>query len=105
VEGLAAGPVAFVDDGDLTAVPDGAVLAVPSDFVGEFAGDPTRLGALLDSHEGVTSYAAIVARELDLPMIADVELPTDLTAGSKVTVDAERGIVYEDAIGEDRGAA
>jgi pyruvate kinase len=105
VEGLATGPVAFVDDGDLTAVPDGAVLAVPSDFVGEFAGDPTRLGALLDSHEGVTSYAAIVARELDLPMIADVELPTDLTAGSKVTVDAERGIVYEDAIGEDRGTA
>jgi pyruvate kinase len=103
VDGLATGPLASVGDGDLGDVPEGAVLAVPGDFDGEFSGDTSRLGAILDAHEGVTSYAAIVARELDIPMISDVSLPDDVGDGTMVTVDAERGVVYEDAVDDHDG--
>ena len=46
----------------------------------------------------MTSYAAIVARELDLPMISNASLPRDIDSGTVVTLDAERGIVYDEAI-------
>jgi pyruvate kinase len=45
----------------------------------------------------MTGYAAIVARELDIPMICHAPLPADATDGRQVTLDAERGVVYADA--------
>jgi pyruvate kinase len=102
VDGFATGPLTPVGDGDLSAVSDGAVLTVPADFEGEFSGDTGRIGAILDGHEGVTSYAAIIARELDIPMISNVTLPLSAPEDTQVTVDAERGVVYEDAIGDER---
>ncbi|PSP84760.1 pyruvate kinase [Halobacteriales archaeon QS_1_68_17] len=100
VEGLATGPVHRVPDGDLADVPEGGIAVVPADFDGEFDGDLAKLGGLLDGHAGVTGYAVIVARELGIPAISDVTLPEDVADGTVVTLDAERGVVYEDAVGE-----
>jgi len=98
VEGIVSGELHWTDDGDLTDVPEGAILAVPEGFEGEFTGDVKKLGGIVDRHEGMTSYAAIVARELELPMVTDVSLSRDVESGTVITVDAERGIVYDEAI-------
>jgi len=50
----------------------------------------------------MTSYAAIVARELDIPMVSDAQIPGHVADGDVITLDAERGVIYEDAIGERR---
>ncbi|MBO4246309.1 pyruvate kinase [Halomicrobium sp. IBSBa] len=101
VDGLVSGPVYHVPDGDLSDVPDGAVISIAADFDGEFDGEVERIGGIVDAHDGTTGYAAIVARELSIPMIANAELP-DLADGTQVTLDAERGIVYEDTTEDDR---
>ncbi|MFC7142742.1 pyruvate kinase [Halosimplex aquaticum] len=98
VEGLVSGELHWTEDGDLSAVPEGAILAVPEDFDGEFSGDVEKLAGVIDRHGGMTSYAAIVARELELPMISNASLPRDIDSGTVVTLDAERGIVYDEAI-------
>jgi pyruvate kinase len=81
-------------------VPEGAVLSVPEGFEGEFSGDAAKLAGIVDAHRGTTGYAAMVARELSLPMIADARLPEAVADGKEVTLDAERGIVYDDAVRE-----
>ncbi|WP_262177615.1 pyruvate kinase [Haloarcula laminariae] len=96
VEGLVTGPVYHVGDGDITDAPDGALLVVPEGFDGEFSGDTERIGGIVDAHEGITSYAAIVARELSIPMISDAALP-DAEDDDILTLDAERGVVYEES--------
>ena len=98
VGGVVSGELHWTEDGDLTAVPEGAILAVPEDFDGEFTGDVEKLACIVDLHEGMTSYAAIVARELDIPMVTDTSLSRDVQSGTVITVDAERGIVYDEAI-------
>ncbi|WP_276271783.1 pyruvate kinase [Haloarcula litorea] len=102
VDGLVTGPVYHAADGDVTEAPDGAILVVPEDFDGEFDGDVSRAGAIIDAHQGITSYAAIVARELGIPMIADASLPDHVTDGTTVTLDAERAVVYEEIAGPER---
>jgi len=104
VEGLASGELHWTEDGDLSAVPEGAILAIPEDFDVEFTGDVRSLGGIVDRHGGMTSYAAIVAREVGVPMISNASLSRDRETGSVVTLDAERGIVYEGVVG-DRGDA
>jgi pyruvate kinase len=100
VEGFVSGELHWVGDGDLSSIPAGAVLAVPDGFDGEFTGDVESLGGIVDEHGGMTSYAAVVARELDIPMISAVTLPEDVGSGPVVTLDAERGIVYDEAVHE-----
>jgi pyruvate kinase len=92
VEGFATGPVVTATDGDLDGIPDGAILAVPADFAGEFDGDLSRVAGIVDARDGVTGYAAIVARELGVPAISGIAL--DVADGTMVTLDAERGVVY-----------
>ncbi|EMA41217.1 pyruvate kinase [Halococcus hamelinensis] len=99
VTGRVAGPLHHAPDGDLTTVPEGAVLFVSQTFDGEFAGDPRKLGGVVSAHQGVTGYAAIVARETGLPMISNVSLPDSLADGDEVTLDAGRGVVYEGRVG------
>ena len=101
VRGRAIGPVARCPDGDLTDVPEGAILVLPEGFDAEFAGDASRLGAIVDARAGMTGYPALVARELGLPMVSGATL--DVPDGSVVTVDAERGIVYEGEITGETG--
>jgi len=102
VSGLVTGSLYLVEDGDITDAPDGAVLAMPKDFDGEFTGDTSRIGGIVDAHEGITSYAAIVARELSIPMVSDAVLPEYVENGDTVTLDAERGILYEESVGREQ---
>jgi len=97
VPGRVSGPVARPTGGDLSRVPDGAVLVLPADFDDEFDGDLQRLSGIVDAASGVTGYPAMVARELDIPMVSGVPVDS-LTEGLTVTLDAERGVVYEGAI-------
>jgi pyruvate kinase len=91
--GRAAGPVFASPDGDLTDCPDGAIVVVPSSFDGEFGGDLSAIGGLVTAAQGMTSYPAMVARELDVPMVGGVSL--SVADGTPVTVDGDRGVVYE----------
>jgi pyruvate kinase len=102
VAGTATGQLVKVSDGDLTNLPEGAILAVPADFDGEFSGDLSPVRGIVDGHSGMTGYAAIVARELGVPMICDAEIPVEVERGSKVTLDAERGVLYADPLRTDR---
>jgi len=49
----------------------------------------------------MTGYAAVVARELDIPMICHAGLP-DVPDGTEVMLDAERGVLYSNETGDDR---
>jgi len=100
VAGHVTGPLVRTDDGDLTDAPDGAIVAVPASFDGEFAGDLSRIGGLVDAHDGMTGYAAIVARELDVPAICGATLDSDVAEGVDLTLDAERGVLYADPLAE-----
>ncbi|MFC4360039.1 pyruvate kinase [Halobium salinum] len=95
VGGRVAGPVFRSTDGDLSAAPKGALLVLPAEFDGEFDGDARKLGGIVDARAGMTGYPALVARELDIPMVSGAPLPDELRDGETVTLDAERGVVYE----------
>lgn len=98
VSGFVTGPIHRVTDGDLSEAPEGAILAVPSTFDGEFTGDLQSIGGIIDAHDGMTGYGAIIARELGVPMVSQVSI--DLADGRVVSVDAERGVVYADPVDE-----
>ncbi|WP_224269942.1 pyruvate kinase [Haloprofundus salinisoli] len=95
VGGRVAGPVVRLTDGDLSEIPDGALVALDRTFDDELTGDVDRLGGIVDAREGMTGYPALVAREVDIPMISGASLPEDVDDGTLVTLDAERGIVYD----------
>jgi pyruvate kinase len=95
VGGRVTGPLARNHDGDLTDVPDGAVLALSADFDGEFVGDTSKIVGIVDARPGMTGYPALVARELGIPMVSGAPLPDALPDGTALTLDAERGVVYE----------
>ena len=95
VGGRVAGPLAVSTDGDLAGVPDGAILSLPATFDGEFGGDTTKLAGIVDARPGMTGYPALVARELDIPMISGAPLPDRVPSGAVLTLHAERGVIYE----------
>jgi pyruvate kinase len=97
VSGYVSGPLYHVPDGDLSAVPEGAIAALGPDFEDEFEGDVSRLAGIVDARPGMTGYPAMVAREVDIPMISGVDV-TAADGGRTVTVDAERGVVYDGEI-------
>ena len=96
--GRAVGPAFVAPDGDLAGCPDGAVVVLPGDFEGEFTGDLAAVGAIVTAQSGMTSYPAMIARELGVPMVGDATL--SLSGGDVVTVDGDRGVVYEAAVDE-----
>ncbi|MBB6645720.1 pyruvate kinase [Halobellus ruber] len=95
VGGRVAGPLAISADGDLSAVPEGAILSLPATFDGEFDGDTSKVAGIVDARPGMTGYPALVARELDIPMISGAPILERLSPGATVTLHAERGVVYE----------
>ncbi|ERG90862.1 MAG: pyruvate kinase [Haloquadratum walsbyi J07HQW1] len=95
VGGRAAGPLATTTNGRLDEIPDGAILALPADFDDEFECDATMLRGIIDARPGMTGYPAVIARELDIPMISGAPLPPEISDGTALTIHAERGIVYE----------
>jgi pyruvate kinase len=99
VEGRATGPIVRLEDGDLSSIPDGAIITLETEFDDEFEGDLGKIGGIVNAQRGMTGYPALVARETGVPMIsgADVE---ELREGATVTLDAERGVVYGGDIGD-----
>jgi pyruvate kinase len=95
VRGQTVGPVARSSTGDLSEVPTGAILVLEPDFDGEFTGDTSRLAGIVDSRPGMTGYPALIARELEIPMISGAPLGPAVSDGDEITLDAERGVVYD----------
>jgi pyruvate kinase len=95
VEGQVAGPIVRPEGGDLSAVPEGSILVLPEAFDAEFEGDLAGVGGIITAATELTGYQAIIARELGVPMVADVTLPAGIADGTVVTVDADRGVIYE----------
>ncbi|QLG29386.1 pyruvate kinase [Halorarum halophilum] len=95
VGGRVAGPIRRVRDGDLSEFPDGGLAILSADFEGEFVGDTGKLGGIVDARPGMTGYPALVARERGIPMVSGAPIPPEIADDSTVTLDAERGVVYE----------
>ncbi|WP_259535966.1 pyruvate kinase [Halalkaliarchaeum sp. AArc-CO] len=95
VGGRVAAPVIRTASGDLSGVEDGTLLALDADFDGEFEGDVRKLAGIVDARPGMTGYPAVVARELGIPMVSGAPLPDRIADGTVLTLDAERGVVYE----------
>jgi pyruvate kinase len=95
VGGRVTGPVFRCPDGDLSDVPAGGIVVLPATFDGEFSGDTGRVGGVIDARPGMTSYAAMVAREHGVPMISGAPLPDEVADGATVTLHADRGVVYD----------
>jgi pyruvate kinase len=93
VDGRTTGRAFRTRDGDLSEAPENAVLLLEPGFDGEFDGDLSKVAGIVNSDSGLTGYPAVVARELDVPMVggADVDAVPD---DHLVTVDGERGVVY-----------
>jgi len=98
VTGAAAGPLCRLRTGD-EEVPEGAIVALPPEFDGEFA-EPTRFAGVVDADPGQTNYAAMVARELDLPTIAGATVPDRVPDGTQVTLDADRAVLDAAGVAE-----
>jgi pyruvate kinase len=94
VDGLAMGEFHWAEAGDLSDVPQGSIVGVREDFDGDFVGDTGKIAGIIDCHDEVTGNASSVARDLDIPMIANAEITGEVVDGDTVTLDAERGIVY-----------
>ncbi|MFB6153135.1 MAG: pyruvate kinase [Halodesulfurarchaeum sp.] len=93
VDGLVAGPVARLSDGDLSGIEPGTIAVLDTAFEEEFDGDVEKLAGIVSAKSGMTGYAAMVARELGIPMVSGAEL-SEVIEGEEITIDGERGIVY-----------
>ncbi|WP_232687393.1 pyruvate kinase [Halobacterium zhouii] len=93
VAGRAVGPARVLTDGDLSDVPEGSVLVLPEEFDDEFSGDLDLIAGIVTEQSGMTGYPAMIARELDVPLVGDADI-SDIETGDEVTVDGERGVVY-----------
>ncbi|MEF8771301.1 pyruvate kinase [Halodesulfurarchaeum sp.] len=94
VDGRIAGPVVELESTELATVDPGSIGIIRAEFEEELTSGVENLGGIVSAQSGMTSYAAMVARELEIPMISGAEL-TQLESGQTVTVDGERGVVYE----------
>ena len=95
VGGRVAAPVHRTEDGDRDAIPPGSVVAIGAGFDAEFSGDVDRIAGIVDARRGMTGYPAVVAREVGIPMVSGARLPGTVADGTTVTVDGERGVVYD----------
>jgi pyruvate kinase len=98
--GRAAGEVFVAPDGDLTDCPDDAVLFLPDTFDGDISGDLSKVAAILTADHELTGYPAMIARELEVPLVGGVT--EDIADGTVVTADGDRGVVYAAEVAERR---
>ncbi|NLI14196.1 MAG: pyruvate kinase [Peptococcaceae bacterium] len=78
----------------LAKVEQGDILVAP-DTDSEYNPAMARAGAVITETGGLTSHAAIVCLEYDLPVVVGAERATEILAdGATVTVDGLRGLVY-----------
>lgn len=99
--GVAGGPVYLVDKGqDLDQVPEGAVL-VTRDSPPNFVQIIHRISGVLSERGSRASHFATVAREFGVPFLTGIEnARTRFTAGAVITVDGNKGLVYDGLLGE-----
>ncbi|WP_138008037.1 pyruvate kinase [Halalkalirubrum salinum] len=93
--GRISGQIARSTDGNMSGIEEGDILVLPAEFDGEFSGDVSKLAGIVDARGGMTGYPAVVARELGIPMVSGASIPDKITDGTTITLDAERGVVYE----------
>ncbi|WP_308219151.1 phosphoenolpyruvate synthase [Methanoplanus endosymbiosus] len=103
--GVATGKVVIVNTiKDLGKVNDGDIMVAKMtnpDMVPAMR----RASAIITDEGGMTCHAAIVSRELGTPAAVGTKKATKvLTAGQTVTVDGEKGIVYEGAVAKSSDA-
>jgi len=92
VDGRATGTATHVEDGDLADVPEGRCSCWTRRSTTSSAAT-SKVAGIVSAQSGMTGYPAMVARELDVPMVGDVDVAT-VPANTLVTVDGERGVVY-----------
>jgi len=97
--GIASGRVVIVRDvKETSAVKDGDILVTKMtnpDMVPAMR----RVSAIITDEGGMTCHAAIVSRELGTPAVVGTKKATKiLTDGQIVTVDGEKGTIYEGAV-------
>jgi pyruvate,water dikinase len=97
--GIAVGKVAIIRDvKDTGSVKEGDILVTRMtnpDMVPAMK----KVAAIVTDEGGMTCHAAIVSRELGTPAVVGTKNATSLLqAGQIVTVDGERGLIYEGAI-------
>lgn len=94
--GAAWGPVHFLDESDDTSgFPDEAVL-VARHSSPKFVKVMSRASAIITDIGATTGHMASLAREFGVPAVLDTRSATsDLREGQVVTVDADRGAIYE----------
>lgn len=79
--------------GDLSKVPQGAVLVANNPFPGLIT-VMDKISALVTEVGGVASHMATIAREYRIPTLAGIEGTKTLPDGIEVTVDAAAGVIY-----------
>ncbi|SCL74308.1 Phosphoenolpyruvate synthase [Methanoculleus chikugoensis] len=104
--GVASGRVVIVRDvKDTSGVKDGDILVTKMtnpDMVPAMR----RVSAIVTDEGGMTCHAAIVSRELGTPAVVGTKKATKLLRdGQVVTVDGEKGIIYEGAVAAPAAAA
>ena len=97
--GIASGRVVIVRDvKDTSAIKDGDIMVTKMtnpDMVPAMR----RVSAIVTDEGGMTCHAAIVSRELGTPAVVGTKKATKtLKEGQIVTVDGEKGIIYEGAV-------
>lgn len=105
--GVASGKVhRFAQGADIAQIPSGCILEVKHPFPG-IVTTLGRISALITEIGGIASHMATLAREYQVPTLAEVESSENLLQGQSVTVDATNGVIYdgvmESIINSDRG--
>jgi phosphohistidine swiveling domain-containing protein len=78
---------------DLKAAPAGSVIVSPMTKI-DFVPFLRKAKAIITDEGGITSHAAIIARELGIPCVVGVKRATDvLREGSEVEIDCDSGVV------------
>ncbi|MFW5965320.1 MAG: pyruvate kinase [Halodesulfurarchaeum sp.] len=93
VDGRAAGPAIDLTASDQADIHPGSIGMIGPDFDEEFGKSAQSLAGIVSAQSGMTGYAAIVARELEIPMVSGADIEA-IEPGEIVTIDGERGVVY-----------
>ena len=99
--GIASGPVIIIDDvKDIGKVKEGDIMVTRMtnpDMVPAMR----KVAAIVTDEGGMTCHAAIVSRELGTPAVVGTRKGTQtLTNGQMITVDGEKGLIYEGVIAQ-----
>ena len=94
VSGNVSGPLFRLSNTNAKSIPNGAIIFIPKTFTGEVPVLAKNFSGILYEISGLTSYVALVAREMGLPMIAGISLLETIADQTIVTMDGERGLLY-----------